>query len=174
MALTSTSSPLSTACRAILAPVTAFSLGALAAPAEILLLSPADCIKLAETDPVLALGTITSEITDRSNHQAYERAFSEIQALADAAMDQHLCELAAALHDDADGSLMELLGQGLSKWVEMRERERAVDAGAEPWTLGEYDPFLVLLEKHPGLRIYPLLEERIRDLLNRFPPRQQP
>ncbi len=28
-----------------------------------------------------------------------------------------------------------------------------------------------MLEKYPNLRIYPLLEEPLRDLLNRFPPR---
>ncbi len=166
------SASISATCKALLAPVAALSLGALSAPAEILLLSPADCLKLAEMDPVLAFGTITSEIADRSNKDAFDRAFSEIKSRADDAMSQHLCEIAAALHDDSDGSLIELLGQGLSRWVELRERDRAVESGVEPWQLDEYDPFLALLEKHPQLHIYPLLEEPLRDLLNRFPPRR--
>jgi hypothetical protein len=37
--------------------------------------------------------------------------------------------------------------------------------------MSEHDPFLEMLEKYPNLRIYPLLEEPLRDLLNRFPPR---
>jgi hypothetical protein len=85
-------------------------------------------------------------------------------------MDQHVCELAAALHNDAEGLLSRLLGEGLSKWVELRERDRILEAGGEVWPLTDYDPFVELVEKFPGIKIYPLLEERIRDLLNSMDP----
>lgn len=157
--------------QALAAPVAALSLGALSAPAEIFLISPPECEKVAKVDPVVAYGMLTSELVDRSDRELYELTLSRVKGMAEDAMSQHLCELAVALHDDRDGVLGELLGQGLSRWVELRERDRILEAGGEPWQMSEHDPFLEMLEKYPNLRVYPLLEEPIRDLLNRFPPR---
>jgi len=160
-------------CRAaaapLMAPVTAVTLAALSAPAEVILISPSECLRIAETDPVVALGMLTSELSDRSDYQLFEQALAQITCQADAVMDQHTQELARVLRKDTDGVLIDLLGQGLSRWVEIKERDRIIDAGGEPWPLGDYDPFLELLEKFPDLSIYPLLEERIRDMLNRWP-----
>lgn len=157
------------ACRAAIAPLTALALGAAAAPAEIILIPPAECLRIAETDPLTALATLESHLTDRSDMKLFESTRAIVAAKADAFMEQHVCELATALQEDRDGTLIELLGQGLSRWVELRERERVLDAGGEPWPIGEYDPFMVLLERFPELRIYPLLEERIRNMLNASP-----
>ena len=146
-------------------------MGALSAPAEIFLVSPPECEKVAQTDPIVGYGMLTSELADRSNRELYEHTLARVKEMAEDAMSQHLCEIAVALYDDRDGTLQELIGQGLSRWVEFRERERVLEAGGEPWQMDEYDPFLEILEKYPNLRIYPLLEEPLRDFLNRFPPR---
>jgi hypothetical protein len=161
---------LSQACRAVAAPLTALSLATLPSPAQFMMISPKECLKLAETDPVLAYSTLTCSLSDRSNPKAFDDAVAVIKPKADAMMDQHVCELAAALHNDAEGLLSRLLGEGLSKWVELRERDRILEAGGEVWPLTDYDPFVELVEKFPGIKIYPLLEERIRDLLNSMDP----
>ena len=165
-----TTNLLSEACRSAMAPLAALTLGALSAPAQIILVPPTECLRIAETDPIAALATLDSHLADRSDLQLFESTRAVLTAKADALMDLHVCELATALRDDSDGTLIELLGQGLSRWVEIRELDRILDAGGEPWTLGEYDPFMVMLEKFPDVKIYPLLEERIRDLLNASPP----
>jgi len=153
----------------LMAPVAAVTLGALSAPADLVLISPAECLRLADSDPIVALGMLTSELADRSDRELFEQALVQVRCQADGVMDQHINELASAIRNDASGALLDLLGEGLSRWVEVRERDRIIEAGGEPWQLPEYDPFVVLLEKFPELSIYPLLEERIRDMLNQWP-----
>jgi hypothetical protein len=83
--------------QALAAPIAVLSLGALSAPAEIFLISPPECEKVAKVDPIVGYGMLTSQLVDRSDRDLYELTLTRVKGMAEDAMSQHLCELAVPL-----------------------------------------------------------------------------